>query len=39
MPQTTSETPPISRGDVDAMRHFLLNFNGDFRALFGGDAG
>ncbi len=33
------ENLPVSLGDVDAMRRFLLSFNGDFRALFGGDAG
>lgn len=36
---STSDNAPVSLGDVDAMRRFLLNFNGDFRALFGGDAG
>lgn len=33
---------PITPGDVDAMRRFLLSFNGDFQALFGpanGDIG
>jgi hypothetical protein len=32
------DSTPITRGDVDAMRQFLLGFNGDFQALFGGDS-
>lgn len=38
----SADSSPITLGDVDAMRRFLLNFNGDFQALFGaagGDAG
>ena len=38
----SSDTSPITPGDVDAMRRFLLSFNGDFQTLFGaagGDAG
>jgi hypothetical protein len=38
----SADTSPITLGDVDAMRRFLLSFNGDFRTLFGtagGDAG
>jgi hypothetical protein len=38
----SADTTPITLGDVDAMRRFLLSFNGDFRMLFGtagGDVG
>lgn len=38
----SSDTSPISLSDVDAMRRFLLGFNGDFHTLFGsvgGDVG
>ena len=42
LPFPSADTSPITLGDVDAMRHFLLSFNGDFRTLFGtagGDIG
>jgi len=38
----SADSSPITRGDVDGMRRFLLSFNGDFHTLFGaagGDAG
>lgn len=34
-----SQSGPITLGDVDAMRRFLMGFNGDFHTLFGGGAG
>jgi hypothetical protein len=37
-PLPASDSGPVTLGDVDAMRQFLLGFNGDFRTLFGGDA-
>jgi hypothetical protein len=36
---SSSDTSPITLNDVDAMRRFLLSFNGDFRTLFGGASG
>jgi hypothetical protein len=36
LPALPPDSGPITRGDVDAMRQFLMGFNGDFRTLFGG---
>lgn len=34
-----ADASPVTPGDVDAMRRFLLGFNGDFQALFGSASG
>lgn len=39
LPPTDPQNAQITCGDVERMRQFLRGFNGDFHALFGGEAG
>ncbi|HEX9036342.1 MAG TPA: hypothetical protein VF808_05065 [Ktedonobacterales bacterium] len=39
LPYSTAYDEPITVRDVNAMRRFLADFNGDFHALFGGEPG